>query len=86
MLTRFPYQNMQRAITQVKFYRISPKVIQIIYISSSNSISTGGLNSKYDIIQECENDVKLPYVLFGGEKKTKGKQTDFQRVPSENRM
>ena len=47
---------------------------------------SGGLNSKYDIIQECENDVKLPYVLFGGEKKTKGKQTDFQRVPSENHL
>ena len=29
------------------------------------------LNSKYDLTLECENDVKLPYVLFGGEKKQK---------------
>ena len=28
---------------------------------------------------EYENDVKLPYVLFGGEEKTKGKQTIFQK-------
>ena len=45
---------------------------------------TGGLNSKHDLTLECENDIKLPYVLFGGEKKTKGKQTDFQRVLLEN--
>ena len=43
-----------------------------------------GLN--YDIIKECENDVKLTYVLIGDEEKTKGKQTDFQRVPSENQL
>ena len=45
---------------------------------------TEGLNSKHDLTLECENDIKLPYVLFGCEKKTKGKQTDFQRVLSEN--
>ena len=48
--------------------------------------SSGGLNSKYDLIKECENDVKLPNVLFGGEKKTKVKQTDFQRVHSEEHL
>ena len=42
--------------------------------------------SKYDLTLECENDAKLPYVLFGGEKKTKGKQTDFQRVLSEKHL
>ena len=33
----------------------------------------------------CENDIKVHYVLFGGEKKTTGKhvQTDFQKVHSE---
>ena len=41
---------------------------------------------KYDLTLEYENDVKLPYILFGGEKKTKGKQTDFQRVISEKHM
>ena len=42
-------------------------------------------NSKYDLILECENDVKLPYVLFGAEKKTTDRhgQTDFQKVMSE---
>ena len=45
-----------------------------------------GLNSKYDLTLEWENDVNLPYVLFGGEKKTKGKQTDFQRGLSEKHL
>ena len=27
----------------------------------------GGLNSKYDLTKECENDVILSNVLFGGE-------------------
>ena len=47
---------------------------------------SGGLNSKFDLTLECKNDVKLPYVLLGGEKKTKGKQTDFQMVLSEKRL
>ena len=57
-------------------------------IKAHLSAVSGGLslNSKYDLILECENHVKLPYVLFGGEKKTKGKQTDFQRVLSENHL
>ena len=27
----------------------------------------GGLNSKYDLTYECENDVILSNILFGGE-------------------
>ena len=49
-------------------------------------LKSGGLNSKYDLTLECENDVKLPYSLFGGEKKTKGKYTDFQRVLSKKHL
>ena len=42
---------------------------------------SGGLNSKYDNTYECENDVKLPYVLFGGKKKTKVNKPIFKGCP-----
>ena len=48
-------------------------------IQTINTTSEG-LYSEYDLTLEYENDVKLPYVLFAGEKKTtKGKQTVFKK-------
>ena len=45
--------------------RVWVKIQNYMYVPKQ-----GAKTFKYDSIEECETDVKLPYVLFGGEKKT----------------